>query len=114
MSEYHMPVLSEQERDKLMSRLVKFRFGIQSARDAGMQTEADESDDLIAQIALAALTAEPVEYLTWHQGCRAPDDCEEYSVVAEKGDKSCDGSDAFAVYICPPVPVIKQEGEQRD
>ncbi|HHL4206044.1 TPA: hypothetical protein ACQ70F_003494 [Escherichia coli] len=44
-------------------------------------------------------------YLTWHQGFRAPDDCEEYVVEAKPGDKSCDGTPAFPVYTAPPVPV---------
>ncbi|OIR49494.1 DUF551 domain-containing protein [Enterobacter sp. FB] len=56
-------------------------------------------------IALASLEAEPVCYLTWHQGFRAPDDCEEYVVEAKPGDKSCDGSPAFPVYAAPPAPV---------
>ncbi|MCM7075837.1 DUF551 domain-containing protein [Enterobacter roggenkampii] len=57
------------------------------------------------RIALASLEAEPVCHLTWHQGFRAPDDCEEYVVEAKPGDKSCDGSPAFPVYAAPPAPV---------
>jgi hypothetical protein len=63
-----------------------------------------ESKEL-ARIALASLEAEAVCYLTWHQGFRAPDDCEEYVVEAKPGDKSCDGSPAFPVYAAPPVTV---------
>lgn len=59
----------------------------------------------MARIALASLEAEPVCYLTWHQGFSAPDDCEEYFVEAKLGDKSCDGSPAFPVYAAPPAPV---------
>ncbi|KJO83816.1 hypothetical protein CSB66_1842 [Enterobacter hormaechei] len=59
----------------------------------------------LARIALASLEAEAVCYLTWHQGFRAPDDCEEYVVEANPGDKSCDGSPAFPVYAAPPAPV---------
>ncbi|EGP3600819.1 DUF551 domain-containing protein [Escherichia coli] len=59
----------------------------------------------LARIALASLGAEPLCYLTWHQGFRAPDDCEEYVVEAKPGDKSCDGTPAFPVYTAPPVPV---------
>lgn len=59
----------------------------------------------VARIALASLEAEPLCYLTWHQGFRAPDDCEEYVVEAKPGDKSCDGTPAFPVYTAPPVPV---------
>ena len=58
----------------------------------------------LARIALASLEAEPVCYLTWHQGFRAPDDCEEYVVEAKPGDKSCDGTPAFPVYTAPPAP----------
>ena len=43
----------------------------------------------------------PVAYLTWHQGMRAPDDGEEFLRVAEPGDKSDDGTDAFPVYLGP-------------
>lgn len=59
----------------------------------------------LARIALASLEAEPLCYLTWHQGFRAPDDCEEYVVEAKPGDKSCDGSPAFPVYAAPPALV---------
>jgi hypothetical protein len=64
-------------------------------------------DDVVelARIALASLEAEAVCYLTWHQGFRAPDDCEEYVVEAKPGEKSCDGSPAFPVYAAPPAPV---------
>lgn len=59
---------------------------------------------------LASLEAEPLCYLTWHQGFRAPDDCEEYVVEAKPGDKSCDGSPAFPVYTAPPAPVSVPAG----
>ncbi|MDN3797341.1 DUF551 domain-containing protein [Enterobacter hormaechei] len=59
----------------------------------------------LARIVLASLEAEPLCYLTWHQGFRAPDDCEEYVVEAKPGDKSCDGTPAFPVYTAPPAPV---------
>ena len=62
-----------------------------------------------ARIALASLEAEAVCYLTWHQGFRAPDDCEEYVVEAKPGDKSCDGSPAFPVYAAPPAPVSDED-----
>lgn len=65
---------------------------------------SEEAEEL-ARIALASLEAEPVCYLTWHQGFRAPDDCEEYVVEAKPGDTSCDGSPAFPVCTAPPVPV---------
>lgn len=63
----------------------------------------------LARIALASLEAEPVCYLTWHQGFRAPDDCEEYVVEAKPGDKSCDGSPAFPVYTVQLAPVVPEE-----
>jgi hypothetical protein len=63
----------------------------------------------LARIALASLEAEAVCYLTWHQGFRAPDDCEEYVVEAKPGDKSCDGSPAFPVYAAPPAPVSDED-----
>jgi hypothetical protein len=65
-------------------------------------------DNELLAIALVSFEAEPVCYLTWHQGFRAPDDCEEYVVEAKPGDKSCDGSPAFPYtpprqhrYLCP-------------
>ncbi|EJL82850.1 hypothetical protein [Pantoea sp. GM01] len=61
----------------------------------------------MARVALASVEAEPVEYLTWHQGCRAPDDCEIYANIAEKGDRSDDGSEAFPVYTAPPLAVMQ-------
>lgn len=59
----------------------------------------------LARIALAAKTAEPVAYLTWHQGCRAPDDCEDYlnAHTHKTEEKSCDGTDAFPVYAAPAL-----------
>ena len=70
--------------------------------------DADHGKVLAAlRIALASLEAEPLCYLTWHQGFRAPDDCEEYVVEAKPGDKSCDGSPAFPVYAAPPAPEVK-------
>jgi|GEM_PF-569390 len=62
-------------------------------------------DNELLAIALVSFEAEPVCYLTWHQGFRAPDGCEEYVVEAKPGDKSCDGSPAFPVYTAPPAPV---------
>lgn len=64
-----------------------------------------EKTKRLMEIALASLESEPVCYLTWHQGFRAPDDCEEYVVEAKPGDKSCDGSPAFPVYAAPPATV---------
>lgn len=68
------------------------------------ESEKAQMDLELARIALASLEAEPVCYLTWHQGFRAPDDCEEYVVEAKPGDKSCDGTPAFLVYSAPPAP----------
>ncbi|WP_395313144.1 hypothetical protein V1603_19690 [Enterobacter sp. ECC-219] len=67
--------------------------------------DEDDSNMLAAlRIALASLEEEAVCYLTWHQGFRAPDDCEEYVVEAKPGDKSCDGTPAFPVYTASPAP----------
>lgn len=55
-----------------------------------------------AEAALAEMEKQkPVAYLTWHQGFRSPDDCEDYLVVASNGDNSCDGSKAFPVFNRP-------------
>jgi hypothetical protein len=64
----------------------------------------------LARIALAAKQAEPVAYLTWHQGCRSPDDCEDYlnAYTHHTEEKSCDNTAAFPVYASPVLnsPVI--------
>lgn len=57
---YETPALTNAQRAELFERLIGFRKDIQNAREAGMHTEADESDDLVARIALAVLAAEPV------------------------------------------------------
>ena len=98
---YQMPVLTDDEKNHLIE-FVKVEMEHWSP---------DGNYYPLFSIALAALTSKPIEYLTWHQGCRAPDDCEIYSEVAEKDDKSCDGSPAIPVYLSPPVPIMKQEGK---
>lgn len=50
------------------------------------------------RLLLEAMQQKPLCHLTWHQGFRAPDDCEEYVIEAKPGDLSCDGSPAFAVF----------------
>lgn len=57
----------------------------------------------LARIALAAKQAKPVAWITWHQGFRAPDDCEDYlnAYTYKTEEKSVDGSDAFPVYTTP-------------
>lgn len=59
---------------------------------------------------LAARWAVPVAYLTWHQGCRAPDDCEEYfnAYPHKTEERSCDGTGAFPVYTAPPAPAVPE------
>lgn len=87
-----------------MSAITKERVElfIKNPLDNGL-TRGEQME--LARIALASLEAEPLCYLAWHQGFRAPDDCEEYVVEAKPGDKSCDGTPAFPVYTAPPVPV---------
>lgn len=87
-----------------MSTITKERVAefIKKPLDNGL-TRGEQME--LARIALASLEAEPLCYLTWHQGFRAPDDCEEYVVEAKPGDKSCDGTPAFPVYTAPPAPV---------
>ncbi|MBD8181655.1 hypothetical protein IFU25_08060 [Pantoea agglomerans] len=98
---YDMPAITESQRETLIAYCIsRIEHSAEYSRAA-----------LALRIALAALTARPVEHLTWHQGCRAPDDCEDYTVVAAEGDKSCDGSEAFPVYMAPPVTEIKLPAE---
>lgn len=65
-------------------------------------------------IALAAKQAKPVAWITWHQGCRAPDDCEDYlnAYTYKTEEKSVDGSDAFPVYATPQPAHTGQDGCQ--
>ena len=91
-----MEITREQLIEKLQ-HIISVASGFPESEKAQMDLE-------LARIALASLEAEPVCYLTWHQGFRAPDDCEEYVVEAKSGDKSCDGSPAFPVYAAPPAP----------
>lgn len=96
-----MPLLTDELRKELIAEIDYNR------KNCFLSSKTE----ILMQIGLAALTAEPVEHLTWHQGCRAPDDCEDYTVVAAEGDKSCDGSDAFPVYMAPPATEIKLPAE---
>lgn len=63
-----------------------------------------------AEAELAALKGEqiPVAWITWHQGFRAPDDCEEYlnAYTYATKEKSCDGSDAIPLFAHPAKPVV--------
>jgi hypothetical protein len=83
--------MTEQHKQELIDWL---KEGIELREEYGF------NGNLLAsmRIALSALNAQPVAYLTWHQGFRSPDDCEDYLVVASNGDKSCDGSEAFPVF----------------
>ncbi|MDH2121919.1 hypothetical protein N5J75_01675 [Pantoea brenneri] len=98
---YEMPVVTESQKETLIAYCI-----------SRIEQSAEYSRvGLALRVALAALTAEPIEHLTWHEGCRAPDDCEIYTAVAKKGGMSDDGSDAFPVYMVPPVPEIKLPAE---
>lgn len=94
----------EQLRGRAREKVKSLEFAVTQTAFADSRAELEEELEL-ARIALASLEAEAVCYLTWHQGFRAPDDCEEYVVEANPGDKSCDGSPAFPVYTAPPAPV---------
>lgn len=65
---------------------------------------ADAAKAIDELLALRKVEQEPVCHLTWHQGFRAPDDCEDYVIVAKPSDVSCDGSPAFPVYAAPQLP----------
>lgn len=65
---------------------------------------ADAAKAINELLARRKVEQEPVCHLTWHQGFRAPDDCEDYVIVAKPSDLSCDGSPAFPVYAAPQLP----------
>lgn len=97
-------ITKEQLRERAREKVKSLEFAVTQTAFADSRAELEEELEL-ARIALASLEAEPVCYLTWHQGFRAPDDCEEYVVEAKPSDKSCDGSPAFPVYSAPQAPV---------
>lgn len=84
--------LTNEKRQALIDRLTAFRKGIQSACDANMQNESDELDDIIAQIALAALTAEPAIEVS-------DDECDVLAAFYAPGTK---------FYAAPPVAAVVQ------
>lgn len=106
MTDYQMPVLSEQDREE---RIKRFSFEIkrlQSKRDCEQSEDRFFSGgDLWAlqafEIALASLTAKPVAYEVKGLLCSTLDEAEIYV------------GDPEPLYDAPPVPV-KQEGEHRD
>ncbi|AXN57896.1 hypothetical protein [Acinetobacter phage ABPH49] len=71
------------------------------------ENTSEYSDNLreVAKVALSVLTdsKDPIAYLTWHQGCRAPDDCEYYleAWMHKTEERSIDGSPAIPVYANP-------------
>jgi len=96
MTNYTMPVLSEQEKLVLIDNAMVFLTRVKCGN-----LEASKFDVYQAQIALAALMAKPVGY-TWDRGTS----CEILAVDINDGTPC--GIDLYAM---PPVPV-KQEGEQ--
>lgn len=110
MTDYQMPVITEQEREE---RINRFSFEIkrlQSKRDCEQSEDRFFSGgDLWAlqafEIALAALTANPVVHEAEINGVMSSvtkshfADCERYGVKTRK------------LYSAPTVPV-KQQGEQ--
>ena len=97
MSEYSMPVLSEQEREDLIG-LAMIEVKRWKCAD-GKQYMVE-----LMNIALAALTAEPMAF-GYEDG------------LFECGGKISSTATRHYVnplYTAPPVPVIKQKGEHRD
>lgn len=87
MSEYSMPVLSEQERQELigLATIEVKRWEIADGKQYMVE---------LMNIALAALTAKPVAWGVNDTRCHTHE-----------------GAGYFPLYEIPPVPV-KQEGEQ--
>ena len=102
MSDYSMPVLSEQERQELIEQTEECITNL-SRWVKNFSEDRDAKRDLkVYQIALAALTAEPVAF-GYEDG------------LFECGGKISSTATRHYVnplYAAPPVPVIKQEGEQ--
>ena len=107
MSEYSMPVLSEQERQELIEQTEECITNL-SRWVRSFSGDRDAKRDLkIYQIALAALTAKPVAFTA--QSNLAGFGGSVGYMWPPGNEKTSD----VALYAKPTVPV-KQEGEQRD
>lgn len=105
MTDYTMPVLSEQEREKAIvackDEIGHLKQMVAAAKSGGRYSATGYQSQLIRQqIALAALTAEPVAYVTYKG-----------YLLHAADPKLAEYSEPSPLYDAPPVPV-KQEGEQ--
>jgi len=99
--DYTMPVLSEQEKLVLIDNAMVFLTRVKCGN-----LEASKFDVYQAQIALAALTAKPVGYVSNFSMELAAD-----GRLGHISNHMVAGLEGSYVYTTPPVPV-KQEGEQ--
>lgn len=104
MTDYSMPVLSEREREELLSGAVRMEdiIGSSLGEMSGEALDMAVLELKLIRIALAALTAKPVAYKD-SLGC---------FVTPRKGELLIqEGEAAYPLFMAPPVPVIKQEAK---
>jgi len=108
MSEYSMPVLSEQERESEIERCIADIWQLETTLKNGTSDNPHHIKSALVRqkIALAALTAKPVAFTA--QSNLADFGGSVGYMWPPGNEKTSD----VALYAKPPVPVIKQEGEQ--
>ena len=96
-----MMQLTEEQKKALVERCEEFIKQCEYAKSAEAMTEADEMDSLITQIALDAMTAEPVAY--WHHSGQVltRDECNNDKVF----DICCKVE--RPLYTAPPVAALR-------
>lgn len=105
MTNYTMPVLSEQEKIHAIYDAEERVQALKLYCKLNPDDKQAAADFLLMRIALASLTAKPVVHEAEINGVMSSvtkshfDDCEKYGIKTRK------------LYTFPPVPV-KQEGEQ--
>lgn len=109
MSNYQMPVLTEQEKEDLPIEC--FRMIADAMKRGASYRQVVQMK--LARIALAALTAKPVA-VTDTAEINGLDDPSWVGNFLPVGFKGIDDGTEVLLYTAPTVPVIKQEGEQSE
>ena len=108
MKKHSMPVLSEQERESEIERCIADIWQLETTLKNGTSDNPHHIKSALVRqkIALAALTAKPVAFTA--QSNLADFGGSVGYMWPPGNEKTSD----VALYAKPPVPVIKQEGEQ--
>lgn len=110
MIDYQMPVLTEQQKEDLQAECRRLIKESESA-GAGYRTVANGA---VARIALAALTSEPICFISTRMLESLTEGDRSFGRVWPVIRDELSGEERIPLHITPPVPVIKQEGEHRD